>query len=232
MSYSAPLPIKALRGFKVVAALSLASIPDTASPPTESPLRREFLNNEGGVVCSFVSPWVWCVFLWRAPFPALAPRCLCWACWSVGGFRSRPRRRGLLSSSSGCVLFVRVLCLFFPLFFLRGVFLFSYLCLWFSVLSVAAFLFSSASAVVASVGFSRLRCLFAGFVVGIPAGPGSSPSCRVAAACPAFAGALVGRGLCGWSVAWSVASLVASSWGVSVLSGGVPAPGVQLSLFS
>lgn len=93
-------------------------------------------------------------------------------------------------------------------------------------------LFSSASAVVGAVGFSALRSLFAGFVLGIPAGPGSLPSGRVAAACPAFVGALVGRGLCGWSVGWSVAALVAGSWGVSVLPGGVPAPGVQLSLFS
>lgn len=121
--------------------------------------------------------------------------------------------------------------LFFS-FFLAWCFLFSYLCPWFSVLSVAVPLFSSASAVVAACGFSSLRCLFAGFVVGIPAGRASSPSVRVAAACPAFAGALVGRGLCSWWVAWSVASLVASSWGVSVGSGGVPAPGVQLSLFS
>lgn len=124
MSYSAPLPIKALRGFKVVAALSYASILTQRPRPRKAHLRRQFLNNEGGGVCSFVSPRVWCVFLWRAPCPALAPRCLCWACCSVGGFRSRPRRRGLLSSSSGCVLFVRVLCLFFPLFFLRGVLFF------------------------------------------------------------------------------------------------------------
>ena len=97
---------------------------------------------------------------------------------------------------------------------------------------MAAPLCSSVSAVVASVGFGSLRSLFAGFVVFCPAGGGSPFSSRVAAACPVFAGALVGRGLCGWSVAWGVASLVASSWGVSVLSGGVPAPGVQLSLFS
>ena len=92
-------------------------------------------------------------------------------------------------------------------------------------------LFSSASTVVASVGLPALRSLFAGFVVFGSAGGGSPFSARVAAACPAFASALVGRGLCGWSVAWSVASLVAGSWGVSVLSGGVAAPGVQLSLF-
>jgi hypothetical protein len=92
--------------------------------------------------------------------------------------------------------------------------------------------FSSASALVASVGLASLRSLFAGFVLGIPAGPGSSPSVRVAAAVPAFVGALVGRGLCCWSVGWSVASLVAGSWGVVVGSGGVPLGGRQLSLFS
>lgn len=92
--------------------------------------------------------------------------------------------------------------------------------------------FYSASALVASVGLPALRSLFAGFVLGIPAGAGSSPSVRVAAACPAFAGALVGRGLCGWSVAWSVACVVAGSWGVFVASGGVPVGGRQLSLFS
>lgn len=92
--------------------------------------------------------------------------------------------------------------------------------------------FSSASALVASVGLPALRSLFAGFVLDIPCGRGSSPSVRVAAACPAFAGALVGRGLCSWWVAWSVASLVASSWGVSVGSGGVPVGSRQLSLFS
>ena len=121
---------------------------------------------------------------------------------------------------------------FFFRFFLLGVVFFLIFVAGFQFFAVGAPLFSSASAVVAAVGFSSLRSLFAGFVLGIPAGPGSAPSGRVAAACPAFAGALVGRGLCSWWVAWSVASLVASSWGVSVGSGGVPAPGVQLSLFS
>lgn len=91
---------------------------------------------------------------------------------------------------------------------------------------------SSVSSVVASCGFESLRRLFAGFVLGIPSGPGSAPSGRVAAACPGFAGALVGRGLCSFSVAWGVASLVAGSWGVVVGSGGVPVGGRQLSLFS
>lgn len=92
--------------------------------------------------------------------------------------------------------------------------------------------FSSASALVAAVGLPSLRSLFAGLVLGIPCGRGSSPSVRVAAACPAFAGALVGRGLCSWWVAWSVACVVAESWGVVVGSGGVPVAGRQLSLFS
>ena len=130
------------------------------------------------------------------------------------------------------VLFPVVCCVFFFRFFLRGVVFFRIFVAVFQFFAVGAPLFSSASAVVAACGFARLRALFAGFVVSLPAGPGSAPSGRVAAACPAFVGALVGRGLCGWSVAWSVASLVASSWGVSVLSGGVAAPGVQLSLFS
>lgn len=92
--------------------------------------------------------------------------------------------------------------------------------------------FSSASALVAAVGLPSLRSLFAGFVLGIPCGRGSSPSVRVSAACPAFAGALVSRGLCSWWVAWSVACMVAGSWGVVVGSGGVPVAGRQLSLFS
>ena len=135
-------------------------------------------------------------------------------------------------SSAGRSLSVGLVGLFFFRFFLLGVVFFRIFVLGFQFFAVGSPLFSSASAVVASVGFASLRSLFAGFVLGIPAGRASSPSVRVAAACPAFAGALVGRGLCSWSVAWSVACLVASSWGVSVLSGGVAAPGVQLSLFS
>lgn len=135
-------------------------------------------------------------------------------------------------SSGGRSLSVGLVGLFFFRAFVGRVVFFLIFVLGFQLFVVGAPLFSSASAVVAAVGFSSLRSLFAGFVLGIPAGPGSAPSGRVAAACPAFAGALVGRGLCSWWVAWSVASLVASSWGVSVGSGGVPAPGVQLSLFS
>lgn len=102
----------------------------------------------------------------------------------------------------------------------------------FQFFPVVAPVFSSVSAVVASVGFGSLRSLFAGFVVFAPSGAPSPPSARVGAACAPFASALVGRGLCSWFVAWGVASLVAGSFGVSVGSGGVPAPGVQLSLFS
>ena len=121
---------------------------------------------------------------------------------------------------------------FFSFFFLRGVVFFRIFVLGFQFFAVGVPLFSSASAVVASVGFGSLRSLFAGFVVFAPGSACPPFSVRVASACVPFAGALVGRGLCSWSVAWGVASLVASSWGVSVLSGGVPAPGVQLSLFS
>jgi len=106
-------------------------------------------------------------------------------------------------------------------FFLCGVFFFCIFVLGFQRVAMASPVFSSASAVVAAFGVSRLRTWFARFVVGIPAGPGSSPSVRVAAACPAFAGALVGWGLCSWWAAWAVAVFVARSWGVVVGSGGV-----------
>ena len=126
----------------------------------------------------------------------------------------------------------RVFFSFFLLFFLLRVVFFRIFVFQNQCLMCGSPSFSSASALVASVGLSSLRSLLAGFVLGIPCGRGSSPSVRLAAAVPAFVGALVGRGLCSWSVGWGVASVVAGSWGVSVGSGGVPVGGRQLSLFS
>ena len=187
--------------------------------------------NEAGCFLSCFPLGVVCP-LRRALSPAFPPLVPSWAC-AFGGRGPRPAR----GCGVGCRLRFRgavlvALGVFFFRFFLLRVFFFRIFVAVFQFFAVGAPLCSSASAVVALVGFAPLRSLFAGFVVFGSAGGGSPFSARVAAACPAFAGALVGRGLCSWWVAWSVASFVASSWGVSVASGGVPAPGVQLSLFS
>lgn len=122
-------------------------------------------------------------------------------------------------------------CFFFRLFVGRVVF-FRIFVLGFQVFPVLVSPFPSASSVVSAFGFSAVFGWFALCVQRVPPAPCFQFSERVAAACPRFASWLCGRLGCSWSVAWSVASLCASRVGVSVLSGGVAAPGVQLSLFS
>lgn len=109
--------------------------------------------------------------------------------------------------------------------------LFSYLCLVVGSCSSVPAPFPSAAAVVRVFGWSRVFGWFALAVSRVPVSPGLSRSARVAAACPRFASWLCGHLGCSWWVGWSVASACAASLGVSVGSGGVPAPGVQLSLF-
>lgn len=92
--------------------------------------------------------------------------------------------------------------------------------------------FSSASAVVAHFGADAVFSWFALAVQRVPPAPAFPFSERVAAACPRFACWVCGRFGCSWFVGWGVAVWAASRVGVSVGSGGVPARGVQLSLFS
>jgi hypothetical protein len=113
-----------------------------------------------------------------------------------------------------------------------GCFGFSYLCLVAGSCSFGPCPFPSAVSVVRVFGWSRVFGWFALAVLRVPVVPGVSRSCRVAAACPRFASWLCGRLGCSWFVGWSVACACAASLGVSVGSGGVPASGVQLSLFS
>lgn len=120
---------------------------------------------------------------------------------------------------------------FFRFFLLRVVF-FRIFVAGFQFFPVVASPFPSASSVVSAFGFSAVFGWFALCVQRVPPAPAFLFSERVAAACPRFACWLCGRLGCSWSVAWSVACLCASRVGVSVLSGGVAAPGVQLSLFS
>lgn len=122
-------------------------------------------------------------------------------------------------------------CFFFRLFVGRVVF-FRIFVLGFQVFPVLVSPFPSASSVVSAFGFSAVFGWFALCVQRVPPAPCFQFSERVAAACPRFASWMCGRLGCSWSVAWAVASLCASRVGVSVLSGGVAAPGVQLSLFS
>ena len=109
--------------------------------------------------------------------------------------------------------------------------LFSYLCFVVGCSSSASAPFPSAAAVVRAFGWSRVFGWFALAVSRVPVSRGLSRSDRVAAACPRFASWLCGHLGCSWWVGWSVALACAASLGVSVGSGGVPAPGVQLSLF-
>lgn len=97
---------------------------------------------------------------------------------------------------------------------------------------MASACYPSSSAVVAAFGFSAVFGWFALCVQRVPPARAFLFSERVAAACPRFAFWLVGHLGCSWSVAWSVAALCAARVGVSLLSGGVAASGVQLSLFS
>lgn len=113
-----------------------------------------------------------------------------------------------------------------------GCFGFSYLCLVAGSCSFGPCPFPSAAAVVRVFGWSRVFGWFALAVSRVPVSVGLSRSDRVAAACPRFASWLCGHLGCSWFVGWSVACACAASLGVSVGSGGVPAPGVQLSLFS
>lgn len=92
--------------------------------------------------------------------------------------------------------------------------------------------YPSASALVSAFGFSAVFGWFALCVQRVKPSPAFQFSERVAAACPRFASWLCGHFGCSWLVAWDVASLCASRVGVSLLSGGVAARGVQLSLFS
>lgn len=163
---------------------------------------------------------------------------------NIGGVRcgSRSVGRGLLL----CCLPVGLGCFFFAVgaaffgvgaaFFgvgrCWGCFGFSYLCLVVGSCSSAGAPFPSAAAVVRVFGWSRVFGWFALAVLRVPVSPGLSRSGRVAAACPRFASWLCGHLGCSWWVGWSVACACAASLGVSVGSGGVPAPGVQLSLFS
>lgn len=124
----------------------------------------------------------------------------------------------------GAVIFAVGLC--------RGCWFFLYLCLVVGSRSSAGAPFPSAVAVVRLFGWSRVFGWFALAVLRVPVSPGLSRSGRVAAACPRFASWLCAHLGCSWWVGWSVAAACAASLGVSVGSGGVPAPGVQLSLFS
>ena len=134
----------------------------------------------------------------------------------------------------GCcflVGFLRFACFFFR-FSLASCCFFSYLCFMFCGESPSSAPFPSALAVVRAFGWSRVFGWFAFCVSRVPVSPGLRPSERVAAACPRFASWLCGRLGCSWFVGWSVARACAASLGVSVVSGGVPSGGVQLSLFS
>lgn len=135
-------------------------------------------------------------------------------------------------SSAGRSLSVGLVGLFFFRFFLLGVVFFLIFVLGFQLFPVVASPFPSASSVVSAFGFSAVFGWFALCVQRVPPAPGLRFSERVAASCPRFASWLCGRLGCSWSVGWSVACLCASRVGVSVLSGGVAAPGVQPSLFS
>lgn len=163
---------------------------------------------------------------------------------NIGGVRcgSRSVGRGLLL----CCLCAFLWCFFFAVgaaffgvgaaFFgvgrCWGCLCFSYLCLVVGSRSSASAPFPSAVSVVRVFGWSRVFGWFALAVSRVPVSVGLSRSERVAAACPRFASWLCGRLGCSWFVGWSVACACAASLGVSVGSGGVPAPGVQLSLFS
>ena len=96
---------------------------------------------------------------------------------------------------------------------------------------MVASLLPSSAAVVEAFGFAALRGRFAVVVLEISPAPGFSVAERVAAACPRFASLLCGWLGCSWWVAWGVAVRCASSFGVSVASGGVASGGAQLSLF-
>lgn len=160
----------------------------------------------------------------------------------IGGVR-RGGAVGVCRSSAACFLpsvaaffgsvaaFLAVGAAFFSGRFLVGVGRFSYLCSWFWFFPVVASSSPSVAAFFAAWGWSRVFGWFALAVSRIPVSRSLRPSERVAAACPRFACWLCGHFGLSWFVAWSVAARCAASLGVAVGSGGVAAPGVQLSLF-
>ena len=166
--------------------------------------------------------------------------CRCWVCFGLASparVSFAPGRGGFLWFL-GCFFFAVVVAFFavgavvFAVGLCWGCWGFSYLCLVVGCSSSASAPFPSAVSVVRVFGWSRVFGWFALAVLRVPVVPGVSRSCRVAAACPRFASWLCGRLGCSWFVGWSVARACAASLGVSVGSGGVPASGVQLSLFS
>ena len=92
--------------------------------------------------------------------------------------------------------------------------------------------YPSGASLISAVGGEAVLGLFALEVQRVPVVRSARFSERVAGACPAFASRLVGCFGCSWWVAWSVASVCARGFGVSLVSGGIPAAGVQLSLFA
>lgn len=205
-------------------------------------------------MCVWFLPSVGGAFLRRARRPALPPRCLPGRAAWVGRVPSRPAPSGLgvvFVAFSVCCRLSRwfsacCVCFFLPFgaafFGVGAAFLgvvrccgccfFAYLRLVVGSSSSAGAPFPSAVAVVRAFGWSRVFGWFALAVSRVPVSPGLSPASRVAAACPRFASWLCGHLGCSWWVGWSVASACAASLGVSVGSGGAPAPGVQLRLFS
>lgn len=185
ISVCVPLPTRALRGFKVFAALHHNCQQTTRLRPRKAP---------------------------------------CGGSSQSSGWRS--------AAAVGGRVFFRIFLRKFSLFF---AFCIAFFCIFVAenqLVVMGAPVFSSASAVVAFFGLPALRESLARFALAVPIGRGSSPSVRVAAACPAWAGAFVGWGLCSWFVAWRVACLVARSWGVVVGSGGVVLGSCPRSLFS
>lgn len=166
--------------------------------------------------------------------------CRCWGCLCLAS----PARvsfapvRGGFWVFFGCFFFAvgaaffGVGAAFFGVGWCWVCFGFSYLCFVVAVSPSAGAPFPSAVSVVRVFGWSRVFGWFALAVSRVPVSVGLSRSERVAAACPRFASWLCGHLGCSWWVGWSVAAACAASLGVSVGSGGVPAPGVQLSLFS
>ena len=211
-------------------------------------------NYRGGVSCLSVGV-SWASFLWGVCFSSwwwvllpfvgcVASLCRgCCRCWVCFGLASPARvsfapGRGGFWVFLGCFFFAvgaaffGVGAAFFGVGRCWGCLGFSYLCFVAGSCSFGPCPFPSAAAVVRVFGWSRVFGWFALAVLRVPVSPGLSRSDRVAAACPRFASWLCGHLGCSWFVGWSVACACAASLGVSVGSGGVPAPGVQLSLFS